>query len=100
MCSAISQAARDRCGSAFRSWRSTARRGRALGGDEGSSIDGHRGTAEDHDLPDVQGRAEEAMTFYASLFEDGQVLSVSRFGPDEAGVEGTGRHATFSLAGQ
>lgn len=40
------------------------------------------------------------MTFYASLFEDGQVLSVSRFGPDEAGVEGTGRHATFSLAGQ
>ncbi|MGW7454998.1 VOC family protein [Streptomyces sp. NPDC054787] len=51
-----------------------------------------------------EGRAEEAMLFYTSLFDDAQVLSVSRYGPDEtgpgAGAEGTVRHATFALAGQ
>jgi predicted 3-demethylubiquinone-9 3-methyltransferase (glyoxalase superfamily) len=46
------------------------------------------------------GNAEEAMGFYTSLFDDGQVLSVSRYGSGEAGAEGTVRHATFSLAGQ
>ncbi|MEU9161219.1 VOC family protein [Streptomyces sp. NPDC048424] len=51
-----------------------------------------------------EGRAEEAMGFYLSLFDDAEVLSISRYGPDEpgpgAGPEGTVRHATFSLAGQ
>ncbi|WP_327386018.1 MULTISPECIES: VOC family protein [unclassified Streptomyces] len=51
-----------------------------------------------------EGRAEEAMTFYLSLFDDAEVVAISRYGPDEtgpgAGPEGTVRHATFSLAGQ
>ncbi|MQA87315.1 MAG: VOC family protein [Streptosporangiales bacterium] len=40
------------------------------------------------------------MTFYTSLFDDAEVLAISRFGAGEAGAEGTVKHATFSLAGQ
>ena len=47
-----------------------------------------------------EGKAEEAMTLYTSLFEDAEVLTITRYGPDEAGAEGTVQHATFSLAGQ
>jgi predicted 3-demethylubiquinone-9 3-methyltransferase (glyoxalase superfamily) len=46
-----------------------------------------------------EGTAEEA-TLYTSLFDDAEVLAVSRYGPGEAGTEGTVQHATFSLAGQ
>ncbi|MET9254407.1 VOC family protein [Streptomyces sp. NPDC048182] len=47
-----------------------------------------------------EGRAEEAMTFYTSLFEDGRVLDVSRYGEQGPGEPGTVVRATFSLAGQ
>ncbi|MBB4967701.1 VOC family protein [Saccharothrix violaceirubra] len=47
-----------------------------------------------------QGRAEEAMTFYTSLFDDGEVLSVTRYGPEQPGVEGSVVHATFRMGGQ
>jgi predicted 3-demethylubiquinone-9 3-methyltransferase (glyoxalase superfamily) len=47
-----------------------------------------------------EGQAEEAMTFYTSLFKDAEIRSVTRYGPGEAGVEGAVQHATFSLAGQ
>jgi predicted 3-demethylubiquinone-9 3-methyltransferase (glyoxalase superfamily) len=47
-----------------------------------------------------EGRAEEAMTFYLSLFDDAEVLSISRYGADGPGKEGTVQQATFSLAGQ
>jgi predicted 3-demethylubiquinone-9 3-methyltransferase (glyoxalase superfamily) len=47
-----------------------------------------------------EGRAEEAMTFYTSLFKDAEIVSVTRYGPGETGAEGTVQHATFSLAGQ
>jgi predicted 3-demethylubiquinone-9 3-methyltransferase (glyoxalase superfamily) len=47
-----------------------------------------------------EGNAEEAMRFYTSLFSGAEVLSVSRYGPGEAGAEGTVQHASFSLAGQ
>jgi predicted 3-demethylubiquinone-9 3-methyltransferase (glyoxalase superfamily) len=49
-----------------------------------------------------EGNAEEAMTFYVSLFDDAEVLAVDRYGPDDpsGGVEGSVRHATFALAGQ
>ncbi|MFF5445592.1 VOC family protein [Streptomyces sp. NPDC012888] len=47
-----------------------------------------------------EGRAEEAMTFYTSLFEDGRIIDVTRYGPDGPGPEGTVVHATFQLAGQ
>ena len=47
-----------------------------------------------------EGRAEEAMTFYLSLFDDAEVLSISRYGADGPGKEESVQHATFSLAGQ
>jgi predicted 3-demethylubiquinone-9 3-methyltransferase (glyoxalase superfamily) len=46
------------------------------------------------------GKAEEAMNFYTSLFKDSAITSISRYGPNEAGTEGTVRHATFSIHGQ
>jgi predicted 3-demethylubiquinone-9 3-methyltransferase (glyoxalase superfamily) len=46
------------------------------------------------------GQAEEAMDFYTSLFQDSKILSVTHYGPDEAGAEGSVMHATFSLNGQ
>lgn len=35
-----------------------------------------------------EGKAEEAMTFYVSLFPDGQLLNLERFGPDGPGGPG------------
>ncbi|MEU6864226.1 VOC family protein [Streptomyces sp. NPDC046876] len=46
------------------------------------------------------GRAEKAMDFYMSLFDDAEVISVTRYGPEGPGEEGTVLHATFALAGQ
>ena len=46
------------------------------------------------------GRAEEAMTTYVSLFDDAEVLAIARYGPEGPGAEGSVRHATFTLAGQ
>ncbi|WP_030205397.1 VOC family protein [Streptomyces sp. NRRL S-87] len=49
-----------------------------------------------------EGQAEEAMTYYLSLFDDAEVLDITRYGPDTPGhgKEGTVQHATFALAGQ
>ncbi|OLF16145.1 VOC family protein [Actinophytocola xanthii] len=47
-----------------------------------------------------QGQAEEAMNYYVSLFDDGEVLSVVHYGPDGPGREGSVVHALFRLAGQ
>ena len=46
------------------------------------------------------GQAEEAMRFYVSLFDRAEVLSIRRYGPNEAGAEGSVMHATFSLNDQ
>jgi predicted 3-demethylubiquinone-9 3-methyltransferase (glyoxalase superfamily) len=46
------------------------------------------------------GQAEEAMNLYVSLFGEAEILSITRYGPNEAGAEGTVQHATFSLNGQ
>jgi predicted 3-demethylubiquinone-9 3-methyltransferase (glyoxalase superfamily) len=46
------------------------------------------------------GVAEQAMTFYTSLFDDGRVLDVARYGPDGPGPEGTVQVARFTLDGQ
>ena len=46
------------------------------------------------------GRAEEAMKFYTSLFDNSAILDIKKYGPGEAGTEGTVMHATFSLDGQ
>ncbi|WBO61898.1 VOC family protein [Streptomyces camelliae] len=47
-----------------------------------------------------EGTAEEAMTFYISLFDDAEVVNITRYGADGPGKEGSVQHATFSLAGQ
>lgn len=47
-----------------------------------------------------EGAAEEAMTFYLSLFPDAEVVDVAKYGPGEDGAEGSIQHATFTLAGQ
>ena len=47
-----------------------------------------------------EGNAEEAMTFYLSLFDDAEVVSISRYGADGPGKEGSVQQATFTLAGQ
>ena len=46
------------------------------------------------------GKAEEAMNFYTSLFEQSEILDITRYKANEAGIEGTVMHATFSLNGQ
>jgi predicted 3-demethylubiquinone-9 3-methyltransferase (glyoxalase superfamily) len=46
------------------------------------------------------GNAEEAMNFYTSIIEDSQITSISKYGANEAGPEGTVMQATFSLKGQ
>lgn len=46
------------------------------------------------------GQAEEAMNFYTSLFEQAEVTSITRYGPEGPGEEGSVMHATFSLGDQ
>lgn len=47
-----------------------------------------------------RGRAEEAMTFYVSLFPDGKVVDIARYGAGQAGAEGSVMQAAFSIGGQ
>jgi predicted 3-demethylubiquinone-9 3-methyltransferase (glyoxalase superfamily) len=50
---------------------------------------------------DVCGKAEEAISFYASLFPDSGIGDVQRYGEsEEPDLAGTVRHAAFTLAGQ
>ena len=46
------------------------------------------------------GQAEEAIAFYTSLFDDGRIDEITRYGADGPGAEGTVQQARFSLAGQ
>jgi len=46
------------------------------------------------------GRAEEAMNFYISLFDNSKVEHIIRYKAGESGTEGTVMHAKFSLNGQ
>jgi len=47
-----------------------------------------------------EGKAEEAMNFYVSLFDDSSVEQISRYGAGQPGRKGTVIHATFILKGQ
>lgn len=47
-----------------------------------------------------EGRAAEAISYYTSLFDNAEVIHLTRYGADEPGEEGTVQRATFSLAGQ
>ena len=46
------------------------------------------------------GKAEQAMNLYVSLFADSEIRSISRYGENEEGPVGAVRHAVFSLNGQ
>lgn len=47
-----------------------------------------------------EGDAENAMTFYSTLFDDAEIVSIQRYGADGPGKEGSVQHATFSLTGE
>lgn len=47
-----------------------------------------------------EGNAEEAMKYYTSLIEDSKITSISRYGSDGPGQEGSVILATFTLKGQ
>lgn len=40
------------------------------------------------------------MGFYVSLFDDAEIVGITRYGADGPGAEGSVQHATFSLAGE
>jgi len=46
------------------------------------------------------GNAEEAMSFYVSIFKNSKVVSVTRYGDAGPGKKGTVMAATFQLEGQ
>jgi len=46
------------------------------------------------------GKAEEAMNFYVSVFKNSKVVSVTRYGEAGPGPKGTVMSATFQLDGQ
>lgn len=46
------------------------------------------------------GKAEEAMNFYVSIFKNSKIVSVSRYGEGGPGPKGTVMTATFQLDGQ
>jgi predicted 3-demethylubiquinone-9 3-methyltransferase (glyoxalase superfamily) len=47
-----------------------------------------------------EGKAEEALNFYVSLFPGAEVLGVLRHGPTGSGVEGSLAKASFRIGGQ
>ena len=46
------------------------------------------------------GKAEEAMNFYISLFENAQIKNISRYAGEIPGKDGFVKHAMFSIDGQ
>ena len=46
------------------------------------------------------GKAEEAMNFYVSIFKNSRIVSVTRYGKAGPGPDGTVMSATFQLEGQ
>jgi predicted 3-demethylubiquinone-9 3-methyltransferase (glyoxalase superfamily) len=47
-----------------------------------------------------EGRCEEAMNFYVSLFPDAAVTNIRRYGPEGPGAEGSVMQAAFTIQGQ
>src|ERR1041384_4861013 len=47
-----------------------------------------------------EGRAEEAMNFYVSLFPDAKISDVTHWGPGQPGKEGSFQKASLSIGGQ
>ena len=47
-----------------------------------------------------EGKAQEALDFYMRVLPNSEVVSMTRYGPEGPGPEGTIMHAVVSLAGQ
>jgi predicted 3-demethylubiquinone-9 3-methyltransferase (glyoxalase superfamily) len=47
-----------------------------------------------------EGAAEEAATFYVSLFNAASITRIERYGPEGPGAEGKVKGMTFTLAGR
>jgi predicted 3-demethylubiquinone-9 3-methyltransferase (glyoxalase superfamily) len=47
-----------------------------------------------------EGKAEEAMNFYVSLFPGAEVLGIVRYGPNGPGAEGSVMKASFRIGSQ
>ncbi|MFD1676559.1 VOC family protein [Alicyclobacillus fodiniaquatilis] len=47
-----------------------------------------------------EGKAEEALNFYISLFDNSKIIEILRYGANEDGIEGTVKQASFLLCGQ
>lgn len=47
-----------------------------------------------------EGKAEEAMNFYVSLFRSSAIIDVERYGEGQAGAAGSIKKARFTVAGQ
>jgi predicted 3-demethylubiquinone-9 3-methyltransferase (glyoxalase superfamily) len=47
-----------------------------------------------------EGKAEEAMNYYLSTFDNSEIVSISRYGAEMGEHEGKVIHATFKLNGQ
>ena len=47
-----------------------------------------------------EGKAEEAMNLYVSLFQDSEVTSIERYGPQGPGADGSVKLAAFTLQGR
>lgn len=47
-----------------------------------------------------QGKAEEAVNFYSTLFDDSEIIDIERYGPNDPEPEGSVKQAHFSLNGQ
>lgn len=47
-----------------------------------------------------EGRAEEAMRFYMSLFPNSEIVQMRKYGTEGPGPEGSIMHAIFTLSGQ
>jgi len=46
------------------------------------------------------GKAEEAIHFYVSLFQNSRIITIARYGAGAQGTEGAISHALFTLNGQ
>lgn len=47
-----------------------------------------------------EGKAEEAINFYTSIFKDSEIIRLTRYGAGGPGKEGEVSQATFSINGQ
>ena len=47
-----------------------------------------------------EGRCEEAMNFYVAIVPDSRIVDIKRYGPGQAGKEGSVMRASFVVGGQ